>query len=189
MKKFLVFFSVMSFLFFSAGVVGATYIVDPSTGWHGYTTFYADLDEDGTYDGDTADDWSITDSGWYTVSVGISDAFLYGDYFDVFVDGALIGTTPIVSKTGSDGYSAGSFDVLLEDGPYIIDFVDVLLRDYYLIEGPAGFDGTVTASYSPAGAYVDISATASVPEPATMLLLGSGLIGLGVLGRKKLFKK
>ena len=36
---------------------------------------------------------------------------------------------------------------------------------------------------------VKITDVSPVHEPATMLLLGSGLIGLGVFGRKKLFKK
>lgn len=42
---------------------------------------------------------------------------------------------------------------------------------------------------APIGGWEGTLELAAVPEPATMLLLGSGLIGLAGLGRKKFFKK
>lgn len=82
-----------------------------------------------------------------------------GDYYDLF---------------NSDGFGGG-----LDDSGNTIPISDLW----------AQFDSTSPTYYDWLASSEDPVRGTAVPEPATMLLLGSGLLGLAVLGRKKLIKK
>jgi hypothetical protein len=116
------------------------------------------------------------DEGIYVSGVWITDLYERPDGVDgeegrvtlALVDGGFVS----FDFYGNDADQANG-EILVDFGmPYLVD-----KAFFYIIGEPCDNEFSVGGFNTP------------VPEPATMLLLGSGLIGLAGAGRRKFFKK
>jgi len=117
-----------------------------------------------------------THHSWSGSEVIPSDTWLYTEF--VFSES---GYDFAVSKTGY-----GNHDFLYGSKIYGASTWDALADAHVYFQFG---DNYVAGAYFEVAEASIITQGAAVPEPATMLLLGSGLIGLAGYGRKKFFKK
>lgn len=135
-----------------------------------------------TVSNDNSDLTFVSGFGTPPISDPLSPHGIYPTYFEIYefvFDVSSVGEIPDTQpdQTGSgDGYTETFYIDIdwLADGVTGVHF-DLFTKD---LEGFIAF-----------APFSHDAETAPVPEPATMLLLGVGLIGIAGLGRKKLIKK
>jgi hypothetical protein len=116
-----------------------------------------------------ADDppWTFT-AGPEGVNLTVTDAFLYGDIFEVFDNAISIGTTSPTALLVDSGNSDPEVAILDPDMSHATFFL------------PAGAHSiTIYASASPHGGGAGyFRAESVIPAPGALLLVGAGLLGL-----------
>jgi hypothetical protein len=139
----------------------------------------------------TENDWSYNGEDWeYAFVLDSHDAnFGSGTLYDTNGDGEIIlssapdnyiyraGQEVQYDPEGKDGEGDGTWGIFGDWLTFYIPWLD----DWNGVE-VFGFHWAMTCANDV------IEGAAPVPEPATMLLLGTGLLGIAGVGRKKLFK-
>jgi PEP-CTERM motif len=118
--------------------------------------------------------WTFTSPGGGT-NLNVTDAFAAGDRFEIFDFGVSIGFTSAPNVTGDCGGDPGAclLDPDISKGLFLLTAGDhsiTLVPTEALEGGGSGF------------LRID---NATVPEPATLILLGSGLLACSRLRRKR----
>ncbi|MCP3872397.1 MAG: VWA domain-containing protein [Desulfobacteraceae bacterium] len=111
--------------------------------------------------------------------------------------GDLDGLIALFDGTGGNLVGLDHVDILLADGTLISDIAtdalgNFILPDQLIALGANVFTATAYGTDgTSASAQLTLTGTgdAPVPEPATMLLMGIGLIGVGIIGRRRAKKQ